>query len=630
MTSIAGTIANPEQNRKRLLESLKVSARKEQKVINVRSSSNANQEFMTCSMTIVNATTASGGAGNARLILTGVCTDVKFGESGEVFNAIPSAPPSLVATTKVENPAGPGAKEKKAMPMRVNFQGSVFAVGGVKASTFVKNDGAVQGPGDVPPGTKVVLSGVHTGVFGKTDNPLEGGAMNMSFSDIIVKDLCVDPSKAVERIASAMDTPNFSKWQLFESLPALGELGHIKSQNPPLGALIESKLLEYKKQLADGLRQKVQVHGTSVLDVKCDGKEAAHNLFPDGGETLNARAAILDSIASLVFSDMHGNGKTASVPLVQHAVSPGDGTPPQLMALLTEARAYHAPFFVEPRVKQVDVSGNFVSLLFSLFVASTEKGVGVEDSGSGPFVESSGICGGCNKSLIQLGATFGTQLRDKAVLATDMLPYAAMVMVPRITKVEPNSDQFSFRDMPFTDGFVLDMRSTLAVAGVLVSDEWIKANLLKNGIVQYKLGNSPEEQQKKLQKRDNVTKEIIIAPPPSLDIKVDKYIAISEATTVFESLVDDVPDGLKLEFRVVYPGSVADIKRVEEASDCMSSPAQTVEEGEKAANAWLGEGDQNAKRMKLMAEALVYAVLVDPAAKPFGGTPVVSSSDDEK
>lgn len=630
MASIAGTVANPAAKRKLLVEGLKTSARKEQKVINVRSSSNANQEFMTCSMTVVNATTASGGAGNARLILTGVCTDVKYGESGEVFNAIPSCPPSLVATSKVENPAGPGAKEKKAMPMRMNFQGSVYAVGGVKASTFVKNDGAVQGPGDVPPGTKVVISGVHTGVFGKADNPLEGGAMNLSFSDIIVKDKCVDPSKAVERIALATDTPNFAKWQLFESLPALGELAHIKTQNPPLGALIERELLDYKKQLADGLRQKVQVHGTAVLDVKCDSKEASHNMFPDGGESLNARAAMLDAITSLVFSDMHNNGKTASVPLVQHAVSPGDGTPPQLMALLTEASAYHAPFFVEPRVKQVDVSGNFVSILFSLFVASTDKGVGVEDSGSGPFVESSGICGGCNKSLIQLGATFGTQLRDKAVLATDMLPYASMVMVPRISRVEPNSDQFSFRDLPFTDGFVVDLPSTLAVAGVLVSDEWVKVNLLKNGIVQYKLGNSPEDNSKKLQKRDNMTKDIIFAPQPSLDIKVDKYIAISEVTTIYDSMVDDVPEGLKLEFRVVFPGSVADIKRIEEASDCMISPAQTVEEGEKAANAWLGGGDQNAKRTKLMAEALVYAVLVDPAAKPFGGMRVVSSSPDEE
>jgi hypothetical protein len=443
MASIAGTVADPEANRKRLLESLKSSAKKEQKVVNVRSSSNANQEFMTCSMVVVSAATASGGAGNARLLLTGIVTDVKYGESGEVFNAIPSNPPSIIATAKIENPAGPGAKEKKAMPMRMQFKGAVLTVGGVKASTFLKNDGAVQGPGDVPPGSKIVLSGVHTGSFGKTDNPLEGGCMNLSFSDIIIKDKCVDPSKAVDRIATAMDTPLFSKWQLFESLPALGELAHIKTQNPPLGALIESKLLAYKKELADGLRQKVQVHGNTILDVKCDGKEASHNMFPDGGESLAARATMLDSLPSLVFSDMHNNGKAANVPLVQRAVCPGDGTPPMLMSLLTEARGYLAPFFVEPRIKQVDVQGNFVTMLFSLFVASTEKGVGVEDSGSGPFVESSGICGGCNKSLIQLGTTFGTQLREKAVMATDLLPYASLVMVPKIVKVEPNTDQFS-------------------------------------------------------------------------------------------------------------------------------------------------------------------------------------------
>jgi hypothetical protein len=284
---------------------------------------------------------------------------------------------------------------------------------------------------------------VHTGSFGKTDNPLEGGSMNLSFSDIILKDKCVDSSKAVDHIATAMDTPHFAKWQLFESLPALGELAHIKTQNPPLGALIESKLNAYKKELADGLRQKVQVHGSTVLEVKCDGKEGSHNMFPDGGESLTARATMLDTLTSMVFSDMHNNGKTANVPLVQRAVSPGDGTPPQLMALLTEARGFLADFFVEPRIKQVDVQGNFVTLLFSLFIASTQKSVGVEDSGNGPFVESSGVCGGCNKSLMQLGGTFGTQLRDKAVMATDLLPYASLVLVPRIVRVEPNTDQFS-------------------------------------------------------------------------------------------------------------------------------------------------------------------------------------------
>jgi hypothetical protein len=181
-----------------------------------------------------------------------------------------------------------------------------------------------------------------------------------------------------------------------------------------------------------------------------------------------------------------------------------------------------------------------------------------------------------------------------------------------------------FKDLPFTDGFVLDMPATLAVAGVLVSDDWVKNTLLKNGMmVEYKLGNSTEDNAKKLQKRDHTTKEIIYAPPPSLDLNVDKYTAISEAVTVWESLIDDVPDGKQLEFRIIYPGSVDDIKKVEEQSDNTVSPAQTTEEGEKVANAWLGGGgDANAKRMKLMNESLVYAVLVDPAAKPFGTTPI--------
>ena len=444
MASVVGSVADTELSKKRMKEELRMNAKKTQKVVNVRSSSSANQEFMTVTMVVVNSTTA-GGSVLARLIITGVCTDVKYGESGEVFNAIASSPPSIIATSKVENPAGPGAKEKKAMPMCVQFKGSVLSVGGAKATTFLKNDTVVQGPADIPAGTKVVLSGVHTGSFGKTDNPLDGfGSMNLSFHDIIVKDKCCDPTKAVERIAAAMDTPCFSKWQLFESLPALGDLNHIKSQNPPLGALIESKLNAYKKDLADGLRQKVQVHGASVLEVKCDGKEATHNMFPDHGESCVARAAMLDSMSSVVFSEMHLNGKNAFVPMVRRAVAPGDGTPPQLMALLDESRVFKAPFFVEPRIKIVEVNGNFVTLLFSMYVASNVPSVSLEESGSGPFVESSGVCGGANKSLMQLGIIFGTQLRDKSVMACDILPYAELCFVPKITKVEPGTDQFRY------------------------------------------------------------------------------------------------------------------------------------------------------------------------------------------
>lgn len=372
----------------------------------------------------------------------------------------------------------------------------------------------------------------------------------------------------------------------------------------------------------------MQVHGASVLEVKCDGKEATHNMFPDHGESCVARAAMLDSMSSVVFSEMHLNGKNAFVPMVQRAVAPGDGTPPQLMALLDESRVFKAPFFVEPRIKIVEVNGNFVTLLFSMYVASNVPSVSLEESGSGPFVESSGVCGGANKSLMQLGSIFGTQLRDKSVMACDILPYAELCFVPKITKVEPGTDQFSFKDLPFSDGFVVDMPSTLSVAGVLVSDDWIKANLLKNGsLIEYKVGNAIEDQKLKLQKRDKVTMEVIYAPPPSLNLAVDKYTAITESTTIYDSLCEEVPSGKKMEFRVLFPGSVDEIKRVEEASDGDLSPAKSIEEGEKAVNAYLGAGDANVKRIKLMSEALVYAVLVDTAARTLGGAPPVDDDD---
>jgi hypothetical protein len=172
------------------------------------------------------------------------------------------------------------------------------------------------------------------------------------------------------------------------------------------------------------------------------------------------------------------------------------------------------------------------------------------------------------------------------------------------------------------------MPSTLSVAGVLVSDDWVKANLLKNGsLIEYKVGNAIEDQKLKLQKRDKVTMEVIYAPPPSLNLAVDKYTAITESTTIYDSLCEEVPSGKKMEFRVLFPGSVDEIKRVEEASDGDLSPAKSIEEGEKAVNAYLGAGDANVKRIKLMSEALVYAVLVDTAAKTLGGAPPVDDDD---
>ena len=627
MTSIAGTVADPEAKRRQLIDQLKSSSRKQQKVANVRSTSSANQELCTVDATIVHATNIAGGAGNPRMLLTAIVTGTKLGESGDVFNAISSSPPSIVSTVKVENPMGSAAKEKKAMPMKMAFKGSVLALGAVKASTFLKNEGAVQGPADVPPGTKVVLSGIHCGSFGRNDDPLQGGAMNLSFTDIIVKDKCVDQSKAVDRIGMAMDTVFFSKWQCFEALPAFGDLNHIKAQNPQLGSIIETKLKEYKKELADGLRQKVQTFGTTMLEVCVDGKEASHNLFPDGGEAFNGRAAMLDSMTSCVFSDMHANGKNAYVPLLQRAVMPGDGLPQQLMSLLQEGRTYFAPFFVEPRVKQVEVSGALCHIIFSLYIASTEKSCGVEESASGPFIESSGPCVGANRSLLQLGASFGTQLREKAVMACEMIKYAELVVVPRISKVDPGTEQFSFRDLPFSEGFVINMIKTLGVASVLVSEQWVKDNLLKNGMmVEYKVTNTPEDNAKKLSKRDQTTKDLIYAPPPSLSLGVDNYLAMSETTCMMESVIDDCPTGKVLQFRVLYPGAVDDIKLKEEALDCADSPARSPTLGEEAVNKWLGGGDANTKRLKLMDHALVYAVAVDPDTKPFGTTPPVAES----
>ena len=115
----------------------------------------------------------------------------------------------------------------------------------------------------------------------------------------------------------------------------------------------------------------------------------------------------------------------------------------QLDSLL-QFLVFKAPFFVEPRIKIVEVNGNFVTLLFSMYVASNVPSVSLEESGSGPFVESSGVCGGANKSLMQLGIIFGTQLRDKSVMACDILPYAELCFVPKITKVEPGTDQFRY------------------------------------------------------------------------------------------------------------------------------------------------------------------------------------------
>lgn len=609
---------NTSAKRKQLLDDLKRSANKALKVVDVRTSSSANQEFMTAQMTVISASSASGGVGNARLLLTGVVTDVKYGEIGEVFNAISTSPPSVIATAKVDNPAGRNAKEKKQMPMAMNFKGAVLTIGGNKCSTFIKNDGAVQSPSDVPPGTKVVLSGVNTGSYGKFDSPTEGGQMILSFTDIIIKDTCQSVSEAIRRIAEAMDTSHFSKWQAFECLPAFGDLSHVLAANPPLGKCIEAHLGVFRKALSEGLRKKVSTNGTDLLEVKVDGIESTYNLFPDGGETFASRADMLDTLPDLVFSELHGNGRNAYVPLLQMAVAPGEESPPQIVSLITDEITYKSPFFVEPRIRQVHVQGNYVTILFSLFLASTEEGL-VEVST--PYIESAGIAGGTNKSLIQLGNIFGTHLRDKAVMATDLLQYASLVMVPRITKVDPHTDQFSFKDLPFSEGFVVDVPATLKVASALVSVEWVKANVLKGGMhVEYKIGNSPEDNAKKLQKRDTHSKEIIISTPPTLSLATNGYIAITESTTVFDTLMEEVPDKKRAEFRVVYPRVVEDIKAKNQfhaeadAGTKVASPSNDIEHGEAIVDEWLKScADVNSKRLKIMADALVYCVLVDAA-----------------
>lgn len=628
--SVAGSVADPAALKAKLLDQLKATGKRKLQVVDVRSSSQANQQFATADFTVISAATAPGGQGGARLLITGVVTSMKFGDDGEVFNAIASNPPTLLPTKKVENPAGRAAVEKKQMPMQMAFNGAVCAIGGNKASTFVKKEWAVQSPDDLPAGTRVVLSGVHTGSFGKTDDPMTGGQMNLSFTDIVVKSKPTSANEAFETIAKAMDTVQFSKWQLMETLPALGELAHVSSQNPQLGALVKTTLNDYTRELGEGMRQKAASLATTVLDVEVDKITASHSMLPDGGQTLNDRAGVLLSDKEFsAFSDIHCNGATTNVPLLQRCSFPGDGMPPCVMALVTEARTFNAPFFVEPLTQQIQVSGNYVTILCSLFVASTLPAVDVENSTNGPYVESAGICVGTNKSLLQLGLTFGTALREKAVMACDILKFASMVIVPKIIKVEPNTDQFAFKSLPFSDGFVLDMVATLEVTAPLVSEEWVKKTVLKGGVhVEYKIGNSAEDNAKKLQKKDMTTKETTYAPPPTFDLS-QGYAALTESTVIFSSLADEIKVGESLEYRVLYPGVIGDLEAASEAMDGKPAPTADKTEGETLVNAWLGSGDDNAKRLKIMAEAIVYVIKVnDGEKKLFGTTPPFSDKED--
>jgi hypothetical protein len=262
-------------------------------------------------------------------------------------------------------------------------------------------------------------------------------------------------------------------------------------------------------------------------------------------------------------------------------------------------------------------------------VASTLPAVDVENSPNGPYVESAGVCVAANKSLMQLGLIFGTALREKAVMACDILKFASMVIVPKIVKVEPNTEQLNFRKIDFTDAFVVDMVSTLEVTAPLVSEEWVKKNVLKSGVhVEYKLGNSAEDNAKKLQKKDMTTKETTYAPPPTFDLS-QGYAALTESTVIFSSLADELKVGELFEYRVLYPGVIGDLEAASAAMDSKPAPTADKTEGEALVNAWLGSGDENAKRLKIMAEAIVYVIKVKEGEKKlFASTPPVSDKED--
>ena len=278
-------------------------------------------------------------------------------------------------------------------------------------------------------------------------------------------------------------------------------------------------------------------------------------------------------------------------PVVQEGIAPWYREP-RLITLLKDTDVPLADIpaqFTAPWVQDLEIDGNLLSLDVRMaYVYATDLArQGIAD-GHTPYLASSTGALAISLSMKDFAHKFGTQVASKVTMGChELLKVADFAAFPKVLKAEVAGVKSIYSDFPEGGTLYIDMQKTLCKAAVLVSSEFVKQALCGGGttFVPPKISKTV------------ATFEL---PKGVSGMPFLEDYGYQEVTDESFSLENWAGLG-EIQFRVVYPGILADLTAEGTGAPCADST-----KGEALLRA--AAANENIKTY-LTSQCLVYAVL---------------------
>ena len=283
-------------------------------------------------------------------------------------------------------------------------------------------------------------------------------------------------------------------------------------------------------------------------------------------------------------------------PIVCKGILPWNDVNPLAMTLMdggASAEALPGTLAI-PVVSKVDTTlTTIVSVEITMFSVFDKEGAlqALREGKDSPLLMSHGPAACFTLSLRTLAPEFGTWKKNRVMMAAkELLRYADFAAFVKVSNLEKGAVNAIKTD--FCSGFFLDMKSTLKKSSIKVSEDFIKREMCF-GNTQYVAKKDKDE---KLDPMPNTSMEL----PTLLE---NHYQELSTDSFVLDDLQKDADKlGKKIEFRVVYPDVIENLKETGpgETEDATKGDAHMVEICK----------DVMEVREMITNHALVYAMLV--------------------
>ena len=504
--------------------------------------------------------TQKGADGHARTVLR-VRAIVTTTQAGQCFDCLPlgSSFGAFFTTSKTVNPR----QEMIQMP-RQHDGNTTLMLGCYINCILFKREGMDLSAASVPVGSRVKLSGIVCEASKKSGM---GAFLNAKRADVLQAS---DFSEAISNIRLAMTRPAWKEMFAMEAVQCIGGYEVLQQRAPAVADALVGVATEMKTRIASEIESCVAKHAKTVV---AEDKPYSTRLLGDSGASLkDAAAAILETARDAMPAEwlFRSGDEPMRLPVVISSRIPDSTKLPDEIKML-DVLEDEARVSAVPVVYEVACDKGLVNIFVSLMYCVPGSGaIKILVAGQDPVLQGETDarckpCIGIKLSVKHLSVLFNTKnIFKSSFVAEELLPHASMAFVPKLFERTFEDTVFGseFGGLHFPDHFQLDMPSTLACTGVLVSKAFVEENYATSGVI------APEDLEPANTVETCVKGQIPVAPI----LKKAGYSAITENTTVLATFNESSrlpPNKTHFEFRVVYKGCTDDISN---APSLLSDP----------------------------------------------------------